>query len=188
MAGKSSYEDLAQLIDDIRQGDERLIRRLYQKYRAPFIKWAASSYDIPEPEAGNFYQEAFVAFYYNVVDGKLTHLSSSLKTYLFAIGKNLFRSHYKNKRLLTQPLEEEITPYEVDLSIMEQQEHNHQRALVKKLLEQIGEPCKTVLELYYFHRFSMESIAQRMEYKNEGVAKKRKSVCLQQLRKMLSDR
>ena len=54
--------------------------------------------------------------------------------------------------------------------------------LVSKGLEKLGEPCKTLLELYYFHDMSMDQIAENLDYKNRATAKNLKYKCLNRLR------
>ena len=53
------------------------------------------------------------------------------------------------------------------------------------LLQKIGEPCKTVLDLFYLQGYALDAIAVEMEYKNEQVVAKRKFICLQQMRNLL---
>ena len=60
--------------------------------------------------------------------------------------------------------------------------------LVARLMETIGEPCKSILELFYFRGFSMEAIAERLQYKNENVVKTQKLRCLTSLKNMVRER
>ena len=172
-------------IEDIKNASERELKELYNTYRKEFGMWAMKHYNIEEDLAGEIYQKTFIAFYYNIKDGKLTELNSSIKTYLFAIGKNQLRDHFKSTAKFVEPKEYEIAPEEVDNSIMDHYERSEMTELIGNLLDQIGEPCKTVLELYYFRNYSMESIANAMDYKTEQIASKRKFICLQQIRTML---
>ena len=51
-----------------------------------------------------------------------------------------------------------------------------------RLLRHLGEPCHSILKLFYFDSFSMESIANRLGYKNEHVAKAQKRRCIKELK------
>ena len=53
---------------------------------------------------------------------------------------------------------------------------------LKRLFSQIGENCQRVLHLFYFHRLSMNAIAQELGLANEQVAKNKKSRCLKKLK------
>ena len=56
--------------------------------------------------------------------------------------------------------------------------------LVEQSLEQLGEPCKSLLELYYYDKMTMEDIAETLNYKNAATAKNLKYKCLNRLRKI----
>lgn len=185
MVTEHAYKDRSMLLEEIRQGDRELLRRLYDDYREPFGRWAQKYYQCDEEVVGEAYQKAFIAFYYNVRDGKLVELSSTIKTYLFAIGKNMMREQMKSRTVAMDIVEERTALDEVDTSIMDQYEHHHAQSTVQNLLARIGEPCKTVLELFYFRGFSTESIASEMGYKTDQIAAKRKFICLKQLRTMM---
>ena len=182
---KTIVEQLS--LEDIRHADDRTLQELYNQYRKEFSMWAIKHYKIDEETAGDIYQQTFIAFYYNVRDGKLTELSSSIKTYLFSIGKNLLRDHFKKTARFVEPSDYNLEGSEVDNSIMDNYERTEMTEAVSVLLHQIGEPCKTVLELYYFHNYSMESIATELNYKTEQIAAKRKFICLQQIRSMMEE-
>ena len=182
---EQQYKDRSQLLHEIRIGTKDVLKKLYDDYREMFGKWAKNHYGCSEEEAGEAYQRAFITLYYNVKNGKLTELKSSIKTYLFAVGKNVLREQFKDKHAKMLPLEEEIYQQQIDASIMDQYEDNHTKSLVKRLLDRIGEPCKTVLDLFYFKQYSMEAIAAHQNYKTEQIAAKRKFICLKQLRALL---
>ena len=55
---------------------------------------------------------------------------------------------------------------------------------VEKGLEKLGEPGRTILELYYYHGKSMEEIAELLHYKNSATAKNIKYKCLLRLKKI----
>jgi RNA polymerase sigma-70 factor (ECF subfamily) len=172
-------------LEEIKNASEGELKALYNTYRKEFGMWAIKHYNIEEELAGEIYQRTFIAFYYNVRDGRLAELKSSVKTYLFAIGKNLLRDHFKSTARFVEPSEYEIAPEAVDNSIMDNYERTEQTEMIRGVLEKIGEPCKTVLELYYFRNYSMESIAFEMNYKTEQIASKRKFICLQQIRQLM---
>ena len=56
--------------------------------------------------------------------------------------------------------------------------------LAKSCLEKLGDPCKSILELFYYHKMSMEDIQQHAGYKNSATAKNIKYKCLRRLRKL----
>jgi len=180
---KTIVENLS--LDEIRHADDSTLQELYNKFRKEFSMWAIKHYKVDEEAAGDIYQQTFIAFYYNVKDGKISELSSSIKTYLFSIGKNILRDHFKKSARFVDPQEYTLESMDVDNTIMDNYERTEMTETISRLLHQIGEPCKTVLELYYFQNYSMESIAHELNYKTEQIAAKRKFICLQQIRSLM---
>ncbi len=171
----------------IQKGDRKLLKKLYEEYRSAFIAWTKKRYDVNDDLASEIYQKAFIAFYYNIREGKITALKSSLKTYLFAIGRNQLRDQFKmNKKFVDQP-ESADHDMPVDASVMKKYEQQDLKEKISQLLNTIGEPCRTVLTLFYFRHFSMEAIAEYMDYSSRTVAAKRKFICLKQLRGLIDN-
>ena len=79
------------LLESIAQGDLAGFENAYLSYRDEFIMWANKNYYCDFEESRDIYQATVIQFYENVRSGRLTHLTSDLKTYLFAIGKNKIR-------------------------------------------------------------------------------------------------
>ncbi|NND32162.1 MAG: sigma-70 family RNA polymerase sigma factor [Saprospiraceae bacterium] len=172
-------------IERIKLGDRVFLKDLYQRHRQEFTTWVKRQYRVDESYAAETYQNAFTALYYNVREGKLQVLTSQIKTYLFAIGRNQLRDRLKSDRKFVDLSEDFEFQGVADHDIMEKYEKSHIKDLVSKLLIKIGEPCETVLKLYYFKHFSMEAIAAHMNYKSEQIAAKRKFICLKQIREIM---
>jgi RNA polymerase sigma factor (sigma-70 family) len=164
----------------VKSGDPDALKRLYKKYRGPFIQWAQWKY--AGTDASDIYQQAFTIFYFNVKEGKFIGISS-MRTYLFAIGKNLLNKLVQSPGK-TEPLED-MEDVELSSDIFENYETTHRQQVVSSILEKVGEPCKTILTRYYFDNFTMESIADFMGYKTAMVAKKKKCECLTKIRAVL---
>ncbi len=176
---KNAHNDELALI---RSGDRVVLKELYRKHRSAFIQWAKFKYT--GVDVADVYQQAFTIFYFNVKDGKFTGMTSSIRTYIFAIGKNLLNKQVMERR----PSEsiEDVNESELPAdTIFDRYEATHRQQLVGRILENLGEPCKTILTKYYYENFSMESIAERMGYKTAGVAKKKKCECLTKIREAL---
>ena len=175
-----------ELLKNIRSGDRVILRKVYNQYRPAFGTWVSKYYGCDQDMAAEIYQRAFITLYYNVKDGKLTDLTSSIKTYLFAIGRNLMRDHYKLTTRRKEIMEVVVDKGAIDNQVLERYEQSDMKETVKDLLQQIGEPCKTVLDLFYLRGYALEAIASEMNYKSEQIAAKRKFICLKQMRQMLS--
>lgn len=167
-------------LDRVKSGDEGVLKQLYKKYRPSFMQWAHWKYT--GIDVADIYQQAFTIFYFNVKDGKFSGMSS-VRTYLFAIGKNLLNKLAEGTRKIESL--DDVGDVALSSDIFEGYEATHRQQVVSLILEQVGEPCKTILTRYYFDNYSMESIADSMGYKTAMVAKKKKCECLSKIRAVL---
>ena len=125
-------------IRKIAEGDESVLNQIYQAHREEFVVWAQKSFRCSEDVAKDSYQVAFFIFYDNILTGKVTHLSSSIKTYLFGIGKHkLFEQNRKEARYCKEVKEELLGYDQPDNPYLEQEEKFQQLEIV---LEQLGSP------------------------------------------------
>jgi RNA polymerase sigma factor (sigma-70 family) len=171
-------------LDLMKSGNNEVLKRLYKKYRTSFLQWAQWKYS--GVDAADIYQQAFTIFYFNVKDEKFTGMSS-IRTYLFAIGKNLLNKVVQTPRTTDaiDDVDELALPSE---TFLDTYDVTHRQQLVSSILENVGEPCKTILTRYYYDNFTMESIADSMGYKTAMVAKKKKCECLSKIRAVLRAR
>lgn len=169
------------ILDKLRSGDDSPIFELYKLYRDEFIVWSKSTYKATDEQAKDAFQEAVLDFHQNVICGHLTELSSTIKTYLFQIGKHkLLNIQKKESRMTYHDALHLIENREVE-SFMEEENKAYTREQISKAIEKLPEDCQKVLKLFYFSEYDMESIARDLNYKNADTAKSKKSVCMKNL-------
>lgn len=178
-----------QIIVEIRAGRETSLRRIYPLYAAEFKAWARRFCKCSEADLTDAYQEALIAFYRNIVTGRLTELNASLKTYLFVIGyRHLKRSVQKQQRttLITELPESELPNDSHFLqNLIEEEEYQAQRHLLSGALAQLPESCQKVLELFFYQGHSIPQIKEILNYQSENSVSVQKSRCLKSLRDIL---
>jgi RNA polymerase sigma factor (sigma-70 family) len=54
-------------------------------------------------------------------------------------------------------------------------------------IEKLGDPCRTLLTLYYWEELPQEEIAQKMGFANAATVKSKKYSCKKMLEKILKD-
>lgn len=173
----------ATLLRQIKLGNRVVLNQLYQTYREEFIHWTRWKFNCKEADSIDVFQETMIAFYENVVNDKITEFRSSVKTYLFAIGRNILLKRFRDEKGQTEELEV-LTNVASKLQIDDSINLNERQKAITELLQELGEPCKTLLQLFYYQRFSTKSIAKTMDYKNESVVKNQKVRCIKRLRKI----
>ena len=133
----------------------------------------------------DFIKEYVLEAIENVKEGKLTTLTSSLKTYLFSIGKYTLLNQLKNKKRIA-PTEAIYPEIEIaDNQYFEQIELTHRQQIIEKSFQQLGEQCRELLTLFYYHRYSIENIKITMKYSNDNTVKATKSRCMKSLKTIL---
>ncbi len=174
----------AVIIESIKNGDKKELAELYKAYRNEFVGWASGHFQCSKEEARDIYQASIITFYDNIMREKLQQLNGSVKTYLFAIGKNKImelRRAYKKFDLTkdVQNMDVEDLP-----DNLKQQKEKHLQ-IVQDSLDKMGEPCRTMLELYYYHEAGLDELAEMLHYKNSDTVKNLKSRCLVRLRELV---
>lgn len=169
-------------LQEIRNGNDAPVIAIYENYRQEFIAWANRSYGLEYEDAVDVFQEVVVCFYRNVAQGKLEKLTSSVKTYLFAIGKNIIRDRLKKKDPLQNSREVGELKISLQPEIIDYLYNEERAAMVKQLMDSLQEPCNSLLKMFYYFNLSMKAIAKKMDYKNENVAKTQKLRCLNALK------
>lgn len=183
---RAQHEDTA-LFEAIRGGNHTLLDRLYLDHRAAFVTFACRQLFATEEDAADCFQDAVIAFYKNIVSGRLQELTCSIRTYLFSIGKRLvYRRNHQRQR--EQPTDHEagVQPAdELDWSLIDRFEHEHQRSVLLAAMNKLGEPCRKILTLYYYHHYPMNSVAESVGLPSAGATRIKKMRCLKELKKLV---
>lgn len=164
------------------------ITSLYQSNRDSFIGFG-KKYGLDYDDLSDIYQEAFIALRKHAISGKLQTVKSSLKTYLFGIGKFMIYDRIKEKQKTTtyEPLfhgskEDDIAviQFESEEAQLSLEQHSL-RANFKKL----GKNCQKLLTLFYSRGLSIDDIVEMTDYKQSSVVRSQKSRCLKSLKTLI---
>lgn len=175
------------LILRLRKGDSKALEEVYARFRTSFLTWITHTHKCTKEEALDIYQYTILSFYENVVEGSFDNMNDTgIKTYLYSIGKNklLNDSRRKMKVIYTDTIESDaLVEDDSDVDFIKSQKIEK----IKKALTEIGNPCKELLELFYFNNLSADEIAEVMNYKNGSTVRNVKYKCIQRIRKHLED-
>jgi RNA polymerase sigma factor (sigma-70 family) len=182
------FQDNEKVLLQIKSGDQKILEKLYHENRDSFLAWSYQRFPhLSEDSILEVFQKAFMVMYFNIKNGKLDSLSSSFRTYLFSIAKNVYKEEYRTQKDRFESIDDNISVIEtgVDNTIMDSFDKSYEKELVRQLLVKIGNPCKTLLELMYIQGYSADAIVSEMGYSDERVVRKRKFLCIQQLRELM---
>ena len=183
-----SNKQAAILIARIREEGMLGLSEIYEEYREEFLKFGFQ-FGTSEEDILDAYQDAVIAFFENVSEGKITALSSSVKTYIFGIGKYLLMHRFKNniRHVSDSEMVLQLLDKDEDYKrLFEEEEQTHRQTLIFAALEKLPGRCKDLLLLFYYRNYSIEAIKNAMNYNNENTVKANKSRCMKFLKEELS--
>lgn len=175
-------------ITAIRSRNEYLTGEIYRLYRNEFIHFFKQRLRKNDDVIFDIYQAAFLELCNKIFTDKLneTNLNSSLKTYLFGVGKfMLINTNRKNKNQILQVFND-VPDMPEDEPVIGIGIENEK--IIQIAVNQIGEPCHTLLLKQYWEDKSGEEIAIELSYKNADTVKNQKYRCIQKLKKNLQDK
>jgi RNA polymerase sigma-70 factor (ECF subfamily) len=173
----------AERIEAILNRDEFQTGRIYSQYRDEFINFLRKMIKNEDDYLQDIYSEAFCKLCDKIYNNTLnaSTLTSSLKSYLFGIGKFMMMEHRRKLKNGALVILSEIPDLEDnDSAVMIENEK-----IVAEALEQLGEPCHSLLVKKYWEGKSGEEIAVELNYKNADSVKTQRYRCMDKLRVQL---
>ena len=160
------------------------LNAIHKECKAPFISHLTIKYPtLSVLDAEEIYDDAILALYQNVKEGKLKELTCSLQTYINRIGEHKTVDLLRQKHLDT----EDFPEYET-LDYCERTEEywvaegdsmeEERKSTIYHLIEKLVEPCKKILFSFYYDHCSMDAIAKTMGMASSDVAKTQKNRCM----------
>ncbi len=134
-------------------------------------------------DAKDIFQESLLAIYINFKRENF-QLTTSFKTYLYQINRNLWFSELKKRNNTINSVKdiiirEDSENYEINNEV----EENYSK--IEEVINRLGEKCKLIIELYYYKKHRLSEIANQLNYISENSVKTQKYKCLQQIKQMM---
>lgn len=177
-----TYSDI-EFIDGIKQDNQALLNVFY-KMHFNSIHHLVIQNGGDEQEAKDVYQEGVIVLYEKIRDNKLV-LTSSLKTFLYSICRNLWLKQLDRKEKFGGKLDD----HEEFFVVEEEEEHDLHDELnqydgMKHAMLKLGEPCKSLITDYYINDLSMHQMTEKFGYTNADNTKNQKYKCMNRLKKL----
>ena len=176
-----------QLLASLAKGDRVVTNEIYHK-NYPIVRGWVIKNGGSETDSADIFQEALMVLFGKVQGGELV-LKCSIGTYLFAICKHFWykklHKQSKNPAILWDDigaLEDLVHGFDEDVKMHTEREVHYDQ--LNNALDQIGEPCRSLLKAYYHQDKNMQEIAASFGYTNAENAKNQKYKCLSRLKKL----
>lgn len=178
------------ILEGLKTGDNAYLKHLYLEHKAAFLNFT-KNYGITKNNALDIYQDAILALSENIATGKLTSLNSSLKTYLFSIGKYMVFDYLRAKNKLRHIDDNHFNSLalkiDFDFDVLFKKESNQTEKKLELAFNKLGIKCKTILKLFYYQNYNAEEIVELLEYKSKDVVKSQKYRCLKHLKEIFEN-
>ena len=160
---------------------------LYKAHLKMFLQRAIYKFKTQRENGEGAYHDAFIAFFENARDGKLTKLTTDYKWYFCKIFDHkiiniINKKNNKPTYTLDTAEANKESSYNTFESTIEQQA---QKQKATSLLHLLDEECRKLLVLFFYNGYDMDSIARELNYANANSAKSKKYKCLQKLIKLM---
>ena len=176
-----------QLITQLKQRNQQALKSIYLDYKTAFYAFMVR-YNADHMVLEDIFQDALIVLYENAQAGKLDSLKSSVKTYLFGIGKFMLFKHFRDSKKEV-PTEDTYLFDTYEQKVIEDVQedkglNDYQEKLVSNF-KKLGDKCRQILELFYVQGMKLDEITQTQGYENKSVAKSQKSRCLKSLKELI---
>ena len=168
--------------------------------RERVLSYLRKKFSVTDDDLDDIFQEASMALFLNVREGKLTTLSSSLGTYFMKVCINQTLK-FLGKRKKSVPLFNEnaiVTPnavrndkidelYGFCLDTEETDRKLRMEKLVNNIIASMTDTCKNILHGYYWNDYSTSTIADIFNFTDANSVKAQKYKCAKKFREKYNE-
>jgi RNA polymerase sigma factor (sigma-70 family) len=167
----------------LNSGETGWLDDFYKENRSAFLQWGENKFSLNKDELLDIYQNAMIVLYENLKHNRINGLQSSVGTYLYGIAKNLVYKHYRKNELINRHEVRLSEHYKFIAADTNDLEVHYNR--LNMVLENMKEPCKTILGLFYIQGLKLSLVAEKLHYSSTDVLKTQKSRCLKKLKELV---
>ena len=176
----------ARLLDLIRRGDEGALVTLYRSCRRPVVAMVLGNSGTMD-DADDILQEAVVVLWERIRAGRF-EASARLETFVYATARNLWlRRLARARREVSAALDDDAIENQ-EPPVLETMIQEEGSRIIADALESLGDPCRTLLILFYWEERPMEEIAGMLGFANADTAKSKKYQCKKALEQLIYKR
>ncbi len=169
----------SQIIRGILSGEQQVYIELYEFDYPKVERWITRNYG-DDDAAKDIFQDGLLILIEKLQQREFD-LTCSVSTYLFSICKNLWMNQYRKDKKT-----EKITDFggnlKVDIAIPILDKTPDIYEDVSNAINSLGDPCKQLLECFYYKKLSWDEISDSLGYSNAASARNQKYKCLERIK------
>jgi RNA polymerase sigma factor (sigma-70 family) len=170
------------LLQGLARSDKKAVETIYKSHynmvQSLILNNSGSADD-----AKDIFQETMIVLYEKVRAGGF-ELNCQIKTYVYSVSRRLWLKRLQQMNRYAPALQGLENSVSVEEEMEQHERINDEFQAMEKAIGSLGEPCKSLLEAYYFQKKSMHEIAAGFGYTNADNAKNQKYKCLMRLKKI----
>ena len=137
------------------------------------------NYSVSDDDIDDIFQEASMALYLNIRDGKLSSLTSSLGTYFMKVCINQTLKFLGKSSKVVPLLDDKIDQlFGFCMDTEEEDRKIRMEMLVNNIIASMTDTCKNILHGYYWNDFSTSTIADMFGFSDANSVKAQKYKCV----------
>ena len=186
------------IVEIPQQYDE--FNRFLSEERSKVFAYLHKAFNLEDADLDDIYQEASVALYLNIKEGKLTKLTSSLSTYFLRVCINQTLK-FLSKKKKTVPLFDDSTVtakndfladkidklYHWTTEEQSQEKQLYIERVIHAAIKSLSETCRNIFEGYYWNNYSTSVIADMYGFANANSVKTQKYKCLSKFKQKYNE-
>lgn len=173
----------ATIIQGIKSGDQSVFNRLYEYNFPNTVKLVVNNSGNMDA-AKDVFQQGIVILWEQVQSERLD-LTCSVSTYLYSICRILWMEQLRlNKRKAV--ISDIFIDANEKITIPGIESTPDIYESISSAIESLGNPCKQLLESFYYQNLSWDEIAGSLGYANAASARNQKYKCLERIRKLVN--
>jgi len=178
------FDQDSRTLSQIRDGDRAGLLSLYQQNRRPVVSLVTRNGGSAD-DAEDILQESVVIVWERVRAGTFEP-HARVSTFLFGVARNLWLRRLARRRR-EGPMDFDLDLLPADGAGAGDEAEEERSEAVRLAFKRLGEPCRTLLLLYYWERLTMSEISGQLGFANANVAKAKKYQCKEQLRQFMTE-
>ena len=179
----STLEQELELLKGLARNDKKSVEVIYsQNYN--LVQTLVVNNNGTIDDAKDIFQEAMMVLFDKARSGNF-ELNCQVRTYLYSVARRLWLKKLNQTNRLTSSFDDtNEAQIAVDTDLAEHEQKDAEFDMMHAAIGTLGEPCKSLLESFYFRNSSMQDIAELFGYTNAENAKTQKYKCLMRLKKI----
>jgi RNA polymerase sigma factor (sigma-70 family) len=175
-------QDENALLKGLAISDKKAVETIYQE-NFNMVQSLIINNNGSSDDAKDIFQEAMIVLYEKVRSGTF-ELNCQIKTFVYSVARRLWLKRLQQQNRFSATSDNLEGLISVENEVEEHEKVNTEFEMMEKALNNLGEPCKSLLHAYYLQKQNMQVIAANFGYTNADNAKNQKYKCLMRLKKI----